>query len=140
MRVPWVAFMFALGIAIPGFIIYSIFFTNPVPEMPPLPGFASYQQDILAQPRPGYRVDEVLDESLVLRINAIVDEVPEDRLAARIQATNILYDVQSIVGKEVSVSVWTYRVLPASMENMIGLIYFHALTANQVFKTPDELQ
>ena len=131
--------MFALGIAIPGFIVYSIFFSSPTPEMVPLPGFEGYRQEILDHPRSGYRILEVLDESLVLRINALVDQVPSDRLAARIQATNILYDIQSTVGQDVSISIWTFREAPAARQNMIGLMYFHALTANQVFKTPDEI-
>lgn len=141
MRVPWPLIMFALGLAIPGFIIYSIFFaTTPAPKVEPLPGFAHYKSDILARPTNGYEIADIIDESLVLRVNAVVEEVPSDRLAARVQATNILYDIQSVVGQEVSVSVWTYRAKPTNESNMIGLIYFHALTANQVFKTREELQ
>jgi len=102
-------------------------------------GFADLKAALLQGDHDGYQVLEVINEGLVLRVNVAPEVVPEDRFQTRVQATNILYDVQTIAGKELSVSVWLYRSNQAEKSQLLGMAFYHALTEQVVFKTPEEL-
>ena len=81
----------------------------------------------------------VSDEGGSLRVNVWFQNPPSGRSEVRIQTLNTLYDVQSIVGQQLSASVWIYRAPAAERAALQGLAFFRALTGQTVFKHADEL-
>ena len=128
-----------IAVGLPALIFYSIFFTGPRPEMRPIVNFEHYQKEITRLSNNRYQVLGVSDEEGSLRVNVWFQNPPSGRSEVRIQTLNTLYDVQSIVGRELSVSVWIYRAPAAERAALQGLAFFRALTGQTVFKHADEL-
>ncbi len=131
--------MLILGVGIPAIIIYNIFFQTPPATYGSIEGFAEYERQILSLNSTDYEVLSVIDEGALVRVNIRANNPASDRLDARIQTTNALYDVQSLLGKELSVSVWNYTAGDASRSSLQGMAFYHALSEQTTFKDPDEL-
>ena len=129
-----------LGIGLPAFIFYSVFFGGPSLEIRPIANFESHKRSISSLSNQRYEVLGVVDEGGVIRINVWFRDPARGRVEARIQALNTLYDVQSIVGQELSVSVRTYSSPTVEQSALHGLAFYQALTGRTVFKHPDELR
>ena len=129
----------AIGVGLPAFIFYSIFPGDPRPEMRPIPNFENYQKDITRLSNNRYQVLGVTDEGGLLRVNVWFQNPLSSRSEVRIQALNTLYDVQSVVGRKLSASVWIYRAPIAERSALQGLAFFRALTGQTMFKHADEL-
>lgn len=128
-----------IAVSLPALIFYSIFFGGPRPEMKPIANFENYQREITRLSNSRYQVLGVIDEGGSLRVNVWFQDPPSGRLDVRIQTLNTLYDVQSIVGQELSASVWIYRAPAPERAALQGLAFFRALTGQTVFKHADEL-
>ncbi len=128
-----------IAVGLPALIFYSIFFGGPRPEMRPISNFKNYQMEINRLSNDRYQVLGVSDEGGSLRVNVWFRNPPSGRSEVRIQTFNTLYDVQSIVGQELSASVWIYRAPAAERTALQGLAFFRALTGQTVFKHADEL-
>lgn len=96
-------------------------------------------KDILLRTHGDYQVLDVIDEGRMLRVDITPEILPADRFETRIQATNILYDLQTHTGKDLSVSVWLYRSSRRQDADLLGMAFYHALTEQVVFKTPEEI-
>ncbi len=129
-----------LGIGLPAFIFYSIFLGGPAPEMKPTANFENHREAISNLRSPLYQVIGVVDEGGSIRVNVQLQNPSPERLEARIQALNTLYDVQSAVGQELSVSVWTYASPTAERSALQGLAFYRALTGRTIFRHPDDLR
>ncbi len=129
----------AIGIGLPAFIFYSIFSSGPRPEMAPIANFESYRRDVTRLSNDRYQVLGVIDEGSLLRVNVWFRNPISSRPEVRVQALNTLYDVQSVVGRDVSASVWMYRSAAPQRSELQGLAFFRALTGQTVFKHADEL-
>lgn len=140
MKATTVLIVLLVAVGFPAFVLYNIFHQSPETEFPAIADFAEIERQIRALSRPEYEVGEVLDEGGVLRVNVVVRQPATDELAARILATSALYDVQSIVGRELSVTIWSYQGSGRDLASLEGLMLFRALTDQQVFKTGDELR
>lgn len=105
-----------------------------------LPGFDSYRARILELRSSSFEILGVIDEGFAVRVNVRVFQPASDRLAARVQATNALYEIQGAVGKKVSAAVWTYVGEEARDGDLEGMAFYHALTEQYVFKTPEEVR
>lgn len=132
--------MLLLALGLPAFIIYNIFLYNPAPSFKATPGFEKYQSQILNFQSRDYEVIGVIDEGGQVRVNVALANPTEDPLETRIQATNALYDMQSLLGRELSVSVWTYRSREARPSDLQGMAFFRALTEQQGYKSAEELR
>ncbi len=128
-----------IAVGLPALIFYSIFFGSPRPEMRPIANFENYQKAITGLSSDRYQVLGVSDEGGSLRVNVWFRNPPSQRPDVRIQTLNTLYDVQSVVGQELSVSVWIYRAPATERAALQGLAFFRALTGQTVFKHADEL-
>ncbi len=129
----------AIAVGLPAFIFYSIFSGGPGPEMRPIANFENYQRNITRLSNDRYQVLGVIDEGASLRVNVWFQNSLSSRSEVRIQALNTLYDVQSVVGRKLSASVWIYRAPIAERSALQGLAFFRALTGQTVFKHADEL-
>lgn len=132
--------MLAIGVGLPAFIIYNIFFQTPAPRFGPIEGFDQYKQSIEQIASPDYRVLGVIDEGAVLRVNILSIQPAADDLERRIQTTNALYDVQSRIGKDISVSVWNFSSAEAERSSLLGMAFYHALAEQTTYKTPEDLR
>ncbi len=128
-----------IAVGLPAFIFYSIFSGDPSPEMRPIANFETYQRDITRLSNDRYQVLGVIDQEGLLRVNVWFENPLSSRAEVRIQALNTLYDVQSVVGRKLSASVWIYRAPVAERSALQGLAFFRALTGQTVFKHADEL-
>ena len=128
-----------IAVGLPAFIFYSLFSGDPRPEMRPIANFENYQKDITRLSNDRYQVLGVIDEGGLLRVNVWFQNPLSSRSEVRIQALNTLYDVQSLVGRKLSASVWIYRAPVAERSALQGLAFFRALTGQTVFKHADEL-
>ncbi len=128
-----------IAVGLPALIFYSIFFGGPRPEMRPIANFENYQKDITRLSSDRYQVLGVIDQGGLLRVNVWFQNPLSSRSEVRIQALNTLYDVQSVVGRKLSASVWIYRAPIAERSALQGLAFFRALTGQTVFKHADEL-
>ena len=128
-----------IAVGLPALIFYSIFTGGPRPEMRPITNFENYQKEITRLSNERYQVLGVSDEGGSLRVNVWFQNPPSGRAEVRIQTLNTLYDVQSIVGQEMSASVWGYGAPATERAALQGLAFFRALTGQTVFKHADEL-
>ena len=128
-----------IAVGLPSLIFYSIFLGGDRPEMRPITHFENYQREITRLSNDRYQVLGVSDQGGSLRVNVWFRNPLSGRSEVRIQTLNTLYDVQSIVGRELSVSVWIYRAPAAERAALQGLAFFRALTGQTVFKHADEL-
>ncbi len=140
MKATTVLIVLLVAVGFPAFVLYNIFYLAPETGVPPIADFAEIERQIRALSRPEYEVGEVLDEGGILRVNVVVRQPASDKITASILATNALYDVQSIVGRELSVTIWSYQGSGRDFDSLEGLILFRALTDQQIFKTADELR
>ena len=129
-----------LGLGLPAFIFYTVFFGGPSPEMRPTANFESHRESISSLSNQRYEVLGVVDKGGSIRINVWFRDPDPGRVEARIQALNTLYDVQYIVGQELSVSVWTYASPTVERSALQGVAFYQALTGRTVFKQRDELR
>ena len=129
----------AIAVGLPAFIFYSIYSGGPRPEMRPIANFENYQKDITRLSSDRYQVLGVIDQGGLLRVNVWFQNPLSSRSEVRIQALNTLYDVQSVVGRKLSASVWIYRAPAAERSALQGLAFFRALTGQTVFKHADDL-
>ncbi|MFQ5740696.1 MAG: hypothetical protein ACE5JX_16960 [Acidobacteriota bacterium] len=129
--------IFAIGV--PALVLYTLFYRGGEVQAPSIEGFSSYESEIMELRSDHYRVLGVEDEGGWLRVNVVLTSLPTDRLEARMQATNALYDVQSLVGRELSASIWAYSSDKIEKSNLKGMAFYHALTEQYNFKTADEL-
>ncbi len=134
------AFMLALAVGLPAFIVYNIFFQSPAPQFGPIKGFDQYKQAIEGINSPDYQVLGVIDEGALVRVNILSASPSNDPLETRIQTTNALYDVQSRIGREISVAVWNYRSAEAEPSSLLGMAFYHALAEQLTYKTPDDFK
>ncbi len=134
------AIMLAIALGLPAIILYNIFFHNSAPAPVATPGFEEYKSQIESFSDPDNRVLAVIDEGGQIRVNVLVGQPSEDALDTRIQATNLLYDMQSLVGREISISVWTYRSQAARPGDLLGMAFFRSLTEQQGYKSAEELR
>lgn len=129
-----------LGIGLPAFIFYSVFFGGPSPEMRTTANFKNYQESISDLNNQRYEVLGVVDEGGSIRINVWFREPAADPVETRIQTLNTLYDVQSIVGPEVSVIVWIYSSPAVERSMLRSLAFYQAQTGRTVYRHPDDLR
>ncbi len=134
-----VVLLLLIAIGLPLFIFYSIFFQSPAVPLEGLAGFEGYKTRILEMSPSAYEILSVADEGLAVRVDILILEPDPGPMGARIQATNALYDIQTVVGRDVSVAVWTYSTAPPSRSSLLGMAFFRALTEQQFFKSPSEL-
>ncbi len=132
--------MLAIALGLPAIILYNIFFHDSAPTVVATPGFDEYQRQIGTYSSPDNEVLGVIDEGGQIRVNVLVRNPSSDALDTRIQATNLLYDMQSLVGREISISVWTYRSEAARPGDLLGMAFFRSLTEQQGYKSAEELR
>ena len=113
-----------------------------VPEFGSVKGFENHQRRILqrAESSSDYEVLGIIDEGRVVRVNVLLRGPDPDGVLARTEVTNVLLDLQTAVGHFVSISVWAYRQKPAVSDNLIGMVFYHAMTEETVYKTKEELK
>ncbi len=135
------AIMLAIALGLPAIILYNIFFHDAGPvKVVATPGFEEYKRQIESYSHPDNQILNVIDEGGQIRVNVLVKNPSQDRLDTRIQATNLLYDMQSLVGREISISVWTYRAEAARPGDLLGMAFFRSLTEQQGYKSAEELR
>ncbi len=135
--------MLLIAVGLPAFIFYNIFLQTPdgpAPRFGPIEGFDRYKQAIEGIESPHYQVLSVIDEGALVRVNILSGSPSPDQLENRIQTTNALYDVQSRIGKELSLSVWNYTSPDAEDSSLLGMAFYHALAEQTTYKTADELR
>ncbi len=132
--------MLAFAVGLPAFILYNIFLHDSSPKADGTPGFEGYRTQIEGFQSPDYKVLGVIDEGGQIRVNAAVAEPGRDPLEVRIQTTNALYDMQSLLGRDISISVWTYRSTEARPDDLLGMAFFRSLTEQQGYKSAEELR
>jgi len=132
--------MMLLGLGLPALIMYSVFQQGePEKAFQPIPDFENLRSQILALGKSDYRVLSVADEDGWLRVNILLLEPSGERMETRIRTTNALYDVQSIAGRDLSVSVWSYRNRQLRKTDLEGLVFYSSVSEQLVFKTAEEL-
>jgi hypothetical protein len=122
--------------------LYYGFVAQSDPEFGTVQGFEDHQRRILqrAESSSTYRVLDVIDEGRVIRVNVLVLDADADDFAVKAEVTNVLLDLQTAVGIYTSLSAWAYREGQATQENLLGMAFYHAMTEQTIFKSPEELK
>ena len=128
-----------LGLGLPVLIFYSIFFGGPSPKMVPIPNFQKYQLAISQLQNDHYQVLGVFDEGASIRVNVWLRSSNHSVSESHLKAIDTLYDLQAIVGKDLSLSVWLYSSSRPIKSELKGLAFYHAQTGRTIFKSPDQL-
>ncbi len=123
-------------------VLYYGFVAQSAPEFGTVQGFEDHQRRILlrAESSSAYRVLDVIDEGRVIRVNVFLLDADRDDFTVEAEVTNVLFDLQTVVGIYTSLSAWAYREGQATQENMLGMAFYHAMTEQTIFKTPEQLK
>jgi hypothetical protein len=136
-----------LGVVLVALVLVGLllFCTTSSEDSPPsfgkLEGFDRYRDRITQWRDSEYQVLGVVDEGLMIRVNLMDSRRREEQSPAiRVRTLNALYRIQSLIGTDVSASVWLYRSRDARDTDLLGMGFYHALTETTVFKRPEEIQ
>lgn len=131
--------MILLALGLPALIFYNVFFSSspPTSEIGDLKEVEQNLQQLEAE---GYRLHSVQDDGGVLRINILLNEAPENEEETRMRTLSALYDVQGVIGKERTVSVWSGTPTAGDKLKLHGMAFFSSITENYTFKSASEIR
>lgn len=128
-----------LAVGLPLFVVYSIFRPTALP-----PGnteaLAELERHLTEHPKQEYRLHSVQDDGGVIRVNILLHSVPASTEELRMQTMGALYDVQTVVGKSKTVSVWAGTPTGKERLKLLGVAFFSSITDNYTFKSGEEIQ
>ena len=120
-----------------------VFYRSTSPDPPPvsggLKGADRYTARIRNWESADYRVLAVAKEDLGLRVSLTAGEMPVGSAQVRVKTMNALYEMQALVGKEISISVWLYGSDVVQRPDLLGMAFYRVLTEKTIFRKPEEI-
>ena len=131
--------MILMAIGLPALIFYNIFFSGPAPRLE-IAGFDDLRQTILEMQSVNYRIHSVQNDRGVVRVNIVLALPPLSDDDIRVATLNVLYDLQSLIGRKETLSVWSASEETPGQLQFQGMAFFSAITENTHFKSANELR
>ena len=124
--------MILMGLALPGFIFYSIFFSGPS-----IPGISeaveiTEQFDHLAGG--DFRVLSVLSAGPTVRARIVLEPPATDDGDMHLRGLNAQYDFQAVLGRDQDLGVLVGENDEAGVFRPLGMIFFSAATQQSHFR------
>ena len=130
--------LFAVGL--PLFIIYNIFQSAPPSGSETDGQIVTDIENWLSQnPREDYSLHSVQNDGTVLHINIVLASAPSDEEETQMRTLNALYDMQAVLGRDRSVSVWAGTSTGQDKLTLQGVAIFSSITESHRFKSGREI-
>jgi hypothetical protein len=92
---------------------------------------------ITRNPSTDFEVMEVLNEMESVRVNIRLTPASSAQAELKRRTLNALYSIQSVIGKDHRLSVWTYSNEASTTQ---GMAFYSPLTESYVFKSSTDLE
>ena len=99
-------------------------------------GFAKLEEKLADLERNHYRVWGVEDDHGVLKVNVVLKPPTQDPAEVKRLTLNTLYDLQTIVGRDLNLSAWSYT---EPQGELLGMSFYSSLTEQSHFKSASEI-
>ncbi len=132
-------FMFFAAVGLPLFIFHDIFHSG-APLSQSIKGLREIEGEILTLPKEGYRTHSVQDDSGILRVNILLDSVPQNERELRVKILEVLYDIQTLVGKKMSIAIWAGTSSGDDPLKLQGVAFYSSINEDYHFRNANEIE
>ena len=121
-----------MGLALPGFIFYSIFLSGP--STPGISEAVEITEQFNHLAGGDYRVVSVHSAGPTVRAKIVLEPPATDNGDMHLRGLNALYDFQAVLGREQDLGVVVGETGEASVFRPLGMIFFSAATQQSRFR------
>ena len=131
-------FLLIVAVGLPLFIMLNIFNwkSSPVPD---IEGFAEVEKQLSQLDQADFRIHSIQNDGGVLRLNIVLNALSSSPEEVRMRTFNVLYDVQALLGRDRTVSVWAGTSEGAETFKIQGLAFYSANTESYHFKDGSDI-
>lgn len=130
--------LFAVGL--PLVIFYNIFQSAPPSSEKNEGEIQTEIEKWLSQnPEGDYRLHSAQTARGAVRVNIVLVPAPADEEEVRLRTLNALYDIQAILGKDQTISVWASAPKDQDVLTLLGVAVFSSMTDRQSFQSSREI-
>ncbi len=127
--------MILVAIGLPALILYSVFFSRPASAPEDREATAEVQQELSEILGSDYRVHQAYGGAELVTVSIVLDPAPANEEERHMRSLNALYDVQSRIGRERSVRIFSGQQGDSGGFRPRSMLFFSAVSQRSEFKS-----
>ena len=127
--------MILVAIGLPALIFYSAFFSGSDSDPRDLESLVELQNELSEIQGSDYLVHQAYGGAELITASIVLDPVPADEDEAHMRSLNVLYDIQSRIGRERDIRIFAGQTEASAQFRPQSLLFYSSVSQRSEFKS-----